>query len=90
MSSCRVHTDLDPSTKGCKSQSADHQQKERALIWTMKELQGGTDRMLQMRVALTQVMHGKHHAMKSVVMLLSGDMPQSPLPVDLSNEADLL
>mmetsp|Transcript_32797 Transcript_32797/g.93067 ORF Transcript_32797/g.93067 Transcript_32797/m.93067 type:complete len:449 (-) Transcript_32797:147-1493(-) len=50
----KVHYDLDASTKGCKSQTAEHLERERALIWNLKDLQGGVDRVLQIRVTLTQ------------------------------------
>lgn len=50
----KVHFDLDSSTKGCKSQTADYSEKDKAVYWNMKELSGGVERMLQMRVTLTQ------------------------------------
>mmetsp|Transcript_36411 Transcript_36411/g.91475 ORF Transcript_36411/g.91475 Transcript_36411/m.91475 type:complete len:449 (+) Transcript_36411:652-1998(+) len=53
----KVHFDLDASTKGCKSQTAEFQEKDKAVLWDMKDLVGGTERMLQMRVTLTQQAH---------------------------------
>eukprot|EP00191_Tetraselmis_sp_GSL018_P002402 CAMPEP_0177604022 /NCGR_PEP_ID=MMETSP0419_2-20121207/15878_1 /TAXON_ID=582737 /ORGANISM="Tetraselmis sp., Strain GSL018" /LENGTH=434 /DNA_ID=CAMNT_0019097941 /DNA_START=641 /DNA_END=1945 /DNA_ORIENTATION=- len=50
----KVHHDLDQTTRGCKSQTGEYLEREKAFMWNLADLVGGTERMLQMRVTLTQ------------------------------------